>query len=189
VFPSRAPDGTDNVAPAVVETLVQRLGRTVTGSELIAYALAVLGSPRFRLRHEEALRLDYAQLPWPRDASHFARAVALGRRFDAALHEHAPRPSTWTWELADGGALSDPLGDAPVGYDRARARVLQEGRVLLTGVTPPSWDAQVGHHSMVRAALSAERGVPPTLGTLCEAVARAALWASSEAEADALLAP
>lgn len=188
VFPSRAPDGTDNVAPAVADKLAHRLGRAVTGSELIAYALAVLGSPRFRQRHEEALRLDYAQLPWPRDASHFARAVALGRRFDAALHEHAPRPSTWTWELAD-GALSDPLGDAPVGYDRARGRVVQDGRVLLTGVSPASWDAQVGHHGLVRAALSAARGVPPTLGTLCEAVARAALWASSEADADTLLAP
>ncbi|MEY4508945.1 MAG: hypothetical protein RLZZ450_1067 [Pseudomonadota bacterium] len=188
VFPSRAPDGTDNVSPAIAEALGHRLGRVVTGSELVAYALSVLGSPRYRERHQEALRLDYAQLPWPRDAGHFERAVAVGLRFDAALHERAPRPSGWTWELAAGALLTDPLGSAPVGYDRARARVVQDGRVLLSGVMPASWDAQVGHHGLLRSALCAERGVPPTLATLCEAVARAALWASTEAEADALLA-
>jgi hypothetical protein len=60
--------------------------------------------------------------------------------------------------------------------------------VLLTGVSPAHWQAQVGHHSLLRSALAAERAGPRTLSTLCDAVSRAALWLSAEAEADALLA-
>ena len=155
---------------------------------MVAYALSVLGSPRYRLRHQEALRLDYARLPWPRDTSHFEAAVAVGRAFDAALHDAAPAHAEASWQLARGRAADERLDSAALTFDRARGALLQSGRALLCGVAPSCWDARVGQHGLLTSALAGGPGRVRTVSDLCAALLRAALWVRAEAQADALCA-
>ena len=190
VFPSHAADGSANLSPAIADALAERVGRSVTSSELILYALSVLGSPRYRLDNQAALRLDYARLPWPRDASHFERAVAVGRVFDAALHDAVPNSvlhDAPCW-LASGRALDEPLVGAALTFDRAQGALVWAGRVVLGGVAPACWDARVGQHGLLVSAFRAYGGElgTPTVSDLCVARARAALWVGAEASADAL---
>ena len=84
-FPSHAPDGGENLAPAAARELAARVGRVVGSHELIGYALAVLSAPSFRERYDAALRVDYPRIPWPRDGHVFDALTAAGQRI-AQLH-------------------------------------------------------------------------------------------------------
>jgi SAM-dependent methyltransferase len=179
MFPSHRPDGEENLAPAVADELGRRVGRKVHSEEVIAYALAVLGSPAYRALHQVALKLDYAHVPWPRDRAHFLQAVAIGRGFEAALHDPAP---SFVGARADGA--HDSLALAALAHCPRREQVSAAGRPVLHGVAASVYGATVGHHSFVSGALR------PGAGTLLElerALARAQAWTALEARADACL--
>jgi hypothetical protein len=211
VFPSHTPAGEENLSPALRDELGRRVGRPVSSGELIAYTLCVLGSPAYRARHEAALKLDYARLPWPRDAASFARALELGEALAAAL-ESGPEP-TLSDELeahptsrrapalgdVPSSALAcDPAHDDPAGvvartWEDTRpvplaqltfdgANLRHRGQVLVHAVAPAWWQAQVGHHRLVTACL----GPMVTPAALLAALSRARRWVWLEAQADLL---
>ena len=177
------PDGSDNVAPAVAEAFVARVGRAPRGSELVAYALGVLGSPRHRAAHDAALKQDYAWLPWPRSHAHFARALEVGGAFIAALCDPLTGPPPLA--LARGLTPETSLTTDRLTYDAPRGRVLHAGCPVLEGVDTRWWHARVGHHALVASALGV--GEPTlALAALVEVLARAAVWTRAESLADAL---
>lgn len=179
VFPSHTPSGQPNLSAPIADELARRVGREVSSAELIAYALAVLGSPRHRTRHEAALKLDYAHLPWPRDGAHFAEALEVGAAFDRALHEPVE-------ELAPGlelGVREQPVTVAELQHDARSEIVSQRGQLLLRGVREQVWRAQVGQQSLVLCALGQR---PSQARDLARAVSQAARWVEAEARADAL---
>jgi hypothetical protein len=179
MFPSHRPDGEENLSPRVADELGRRVGRRVHSEELIAYALAVLGSPAYRARHQVALKLDYAHVPWPRDRQHFLQAVAIGRGFEAALHEPAP-----TFEGARAEGLEDGTALSMLVHCPRRELVSAAGRALLHGVSAAVYGATVGHHSFVSGAM---RPGAATLLELERALARAQAWSALEVRADACL--
>ncbi len=179
MFPSHRPDGEENLAPRIGEELARRVGRRVHSEELIAYALAVLGSPAYRARHQVALKLDYAHVPWPRDRQHFLQAVAIGRAFDAVLYEEAPR---FDGERADEFEDTSPL--TALAHCARREQVSVAGRPVLSGVSAAVYAATVGHHSFVN---GAQRPGAGTVLDLERALARAQAWSALEVRADACL--
>lgn len=179
MFPSHRPDGEENLAPRVAEELAQRVGRRVHSEELLLYALSVLGSPAYRARHQVALKLDYAHVPWPRDRWHFTQGVAIGRAFDAALHDPPPR---FIGERAPD--VEDALPVSALAHCPRREQVSAAGRPVLRGVSTCVFAATVGHHRFVAAALRPGAG---TLLDLERALARAHAWSALEARADAWL--
>ncbi|MDB4989513.1 MAG: putative helicase [Myxococcaceae bacterium] len=182
VFPSHQPDGSPNLSAGVQAQLGERIGRAPSSVEVIEYALSVLGSPRHRCEQQAALQLDYAHLPWPRDASHFERAVQLGQSFVTALSaERAPTGQDLV--CTPGIDLEGPLGE--LRYEAAAGTLSSGGRVLLHGVQPAWWTAQVGHHGFVASVL--RTGAPIKLARVIDALNRAAAWVAAEGAADALL--
>ncbi|HEX5657181.1 MAG TPA: type ISP restriction/modification enzyme, partial [Polyangiales bacterium] len=179
MFPSHRPDGEENLAPRVAEELGRRVGRRVHSEELIAYVLAVLGSPAYRARHQVALKLDYAHVPWPRDRQHFLQAVAIGRAFEAALLDAPP-----SFEGARASDVEEGLELTTLSHCPRREQVSTAGRTILLGVSAAAFAATVGHHSFVSGALRPGAG---TLLALENALARAQAWHTLEARADALL--
>ncbi len=84
-FPTHDPSGRPNLSPEVAAELGARLGRPIESTEFACYALAVLASPSYRSRHEQALRVDYPRIPWPRDANNFAALCKAGGELLEAL--------------------------------------------------------------------------------------------------------
>jgi len=82
-FPTCDPEGRDNLAPVVAVAFATRVGRAVCAADFARYALAVLASPHYRARHEDALRVDYPRIPPPRDAAHFHALCGAGERLVA----------------------------------------------------------------------------------------------------------
>ncbi|HEY6878336.1 MAG TPA: type ISP restriction/modification enzyme, partial [Polyangiales bacterium] len=161
------------------DELARRLGQCVQSEDVLHYALAVLGSPAYRARHQVALKLDYAHVPWPRDAGSFQQGVAIGRAFESALH--GPEPRFVGERAAD---ADDALPVSAVSHCPRREQVSGAGRPLLRGVTAAVYGVTVGHHSLVAAALRPGAG---TLLDLERALARAQAWSELEARADAWL--
>lgn len=185
VFPSRGPSGEDNLTPRVAARLALLVGRPVCAEDVIGYALAVLGSPRFRARNEAALKLDYARLPWPPDGAFFTRALAIGTRFIDALW--SPPSASHPFEVATDEAEDAPLSLRALRYEATTERVVCGERPLLCAVRPAWWGAQIGHHLLRVSALAEHaRPAPPKLRDLIEVLARAAAWHTAESEADAL---
>ncbi|MDB4972463.1 MAG: putative helicase, partial [Myxococcaceae bacterium] len=182
VFPSHAPDGSPNLSPAIRQQLEERVGREVNAPEVVAYALSVLGSPAYRAEQRAALQLDYAHLPWPRDAAHFASAVDVGRQFADVL-AHDGQPSTAALEVAVGVDRGERLRELV--YQPAARQVTQSGRVILRQVDPSWWSARVGEQGLVQAVL--RQRPPVSVEQLVTALARAAAWVEAERHADACM--
>lgn len=115
-FPTHRPDGVENLDAAAARAWC---GFDAPSADVLAYALAVLASPAYRTRHDDALRADYPRLPPPPDRAAFEATVAAGRALAAAFA--AP---------ADGGArvvvghrelASDALATAIAACDGAYA--------------------------------------------------------------------
>jgi hypothetical protein len=185
VFPSHGPDGEPNLAPAVTAALAERIGRVPEASEVLAYSAGVLGAPAFRAAHAEALRCDYARVPWPADAGAFAASVAAGRRFGQLL----------------GGRIGVSEGtlyvSAEAELDREVPRralrwlaphLLEVGEGAQIGArNERSFRASVGHHAIVMSAYRS--GNVATIAALVEACALALMWGEAEQAADAAYRP
>ncbi|MET0340556.1 MAG: type ISP restriction/modification enzyme [Polyangiales bacterium] len=183
VFPSATPEGEDNLAPAVAAQLVA-LGCRANARALIAYALAVLGSPRHRHAHGGALRRDYARLPWPRSAADFARACEVGEAFIEALCGAPANTPFRVHETPDHPVAFDSRA---LVFDDVNGTLRADGVPLLSQVEPGWWRAEVGHHRLRDAARVVSTGTI-SLASLTDVVARAAAWCRAEARADALFA-
>jgi hypothetical protein len=181
VFPSHGPEGEPNLDAALAARLGELLGSAPTPEQLIAYALGVLGAPRFRAEQEEQLRHDYARLPWPRDATLFGARVRAGERF-VRLLDPAPLP------LPEALALEGELPPEQE-LERAQLRWLAPNRIQIAqgaeigAGAQDSLRAQVGHHRLVELAYGA-RG-RASVAQVLSACARALLWSEAEKCADA----
>jgi hypothetical protein len=100
-FPVRDADGRENLDPVLRATWGDRLGLVVEAIDFVRYALAVLASPRYRARFDDALHLSYPRIPEPRDAKLFRSAVLAGEALVRAFTT-MPRESDGDVEVAIG---------------------------------------------------------------------------------------
>ncbi len=88
-FPSHGPRSAENLAPELRLRLVEELAVEADGHSFVCYALAVLASPTYRERFDEALRLDYPRIPLPPSKALWIELVdagaALAEQLTAAL--------------------------------------------------------------------------------------------------------
>jgi transposase len=97
----RDADGRENLDPVLRATWGDRLGLVVEAIDFVRYALAVLASPRYRARFDDALHLSYPRIPEPRDAKLFRSAVLAGEALVRAFTT-MPRESDGDVEVAIG---------------------------------------------------------------------------------------
>ncbi|MDH5675736.1 MAG: hypothetical protein OEZ06_26665 [Myxococcales bacterium] len=94
IFPSKRPDGQDNVEQAYLAELERRVGSAELGplgaEHVLHYALAVLACSDYRERHGGQLMQDYPRLPWPASPEEFLRKLSLGRRLVVAFCDSPP---------------------------------------------------------------------------------------------------
>jgi len=86
-FPSHHADGTPNVSSSIADALAQR-GLEVAADTRLAYLAAVLSSTTYTTRFADALSVDYARVPMPRDRETLERLAALGLRLSTLLAAH-----------------------------------------------------------------------------------------------------
>lgn len=67
-----------NIAPAFLQALAERLGRTASPEEVFYWIYAVLHSPTYRARYAEFLRSDFPRIPFPADAAVFEAVCSVG---------------------------------------------------------------------------------------------------------------
>jgi hypothetical protein len=151
-FPSRAPDGSDNLAGPLRAELVRRMGRAVDALGFQHYALAWLAAASYRARFEDELRQDYPRIPLPLTAAMFSELSELGARlaesFSAPL---AARPLGAS--LPAGVRYADLVADAADGCIRLM------GQPLLSPGSP-ALSLRIGHHRPLAAYLAARAQRP-----------------------------
>src|SRR5690606_33392275 len=114
------------------------------------------------------------RLPYPRDGAHFKRALAVAARFTVALCDAAPAEGREELPFVLHGPAAQSLSHAALHFDPARRTLEHAGELLVSELAPSAWEAQVGHHTLVRSAL---RGpAAKTTGELADALLRATLW-------------
>jgi predicted helicase len=84
-FPTHEPSGDENLAPIIAASYARSIGRRVSSTEFAHYALARLADPAFRLRHGQALLIDYPRIPPPSSAAAFDACARVGAALAAAM--------------------------------------------------------------------------------------------------------
>jgi hypothetical protein len=181
VFPSHGPEGEPNLSPALTAALAERIDRVPQASEVVAYIAGVLGAPAFRAAHAEALRCDYARVPWPADAQAFAACVAAGQRFEQLLSGRAP-VSEATLCVSTQAEPDRKVPRRALRWLSPQLLEVGEGARIGAG-NERSFHASVGHHAIVMSAYRS--GNVATIAALVEACARALMWGEAEQAADA----
>jgi hypothetical protein len=179
VFPSHGPDGAPNLSLKLSDGIAERVGYLAQAAEIVAYIAGVLGAPAFRSAQQAALQLDYARVPWPRDARMFEACAAAGRSFARVL---AGEPVSAPTLLVHGSA---PLTTQVPrrGLRWLSPHLLEVGEGTQIGASQGrSFRAHVGHHAIVESAYRACGQA--TIAALVEACARALMWGEAEAAAD-----
>jgi hypothetical protein len=151
----------------------------------VAYAAGVLGAPGYRRAHREALALDYAQLPWPPDASVFAALVEAGLRFAALLRTELPAEpaASASAALFVRGMTALDVEVPRRGLRWLSPHLLEVGEGAQIGARDArSLTACVGQQRIVERAYAANGRA--TFGALLAASARALMWAEAEQAAD-----
>jgi hypothetical protein len=184
VFPSHAADGSPNLDPVLCQRIAEHVGRMPSCAEIVSYVAGVLGSPAFRAEHQEALRQDYARLPWPRDAQSFAASVAAGQRFAQLLRgEPVSAPTLFVHGSTQ---LTTQLRRRALRW--LSPHLLEVGEGTQIGASHGhSFRAHVGQHAIVESAYRACGHA--TIAALTEACARALMWGEAEAAADSAYRP
>ncbi|MBX7193212.1 MAG: hypothetical protein K1X94_14250 [Sandaracinaceae bacterium] len=83
-FPTHAPTGAPNLAPTIVQALRAR-ALDADPKTLVLYVAAKLRAPDYAARHADALALDYARVPLPRNRGELAALADEGRALLAVL--------------------------------------------------------------------------------------------------------
>jgi hypothetical protein len=179
VFPSHDPTGATNLSEAVRDAIAARIARAPGVREVLLYAGGVLGAPRYRNEHAQALRHDYPRLPWPRDEAHFFAHLRAGEQFLRALSPDLVIQPTLTLRT-----------DRPP-HERVALRTLRwispHQLELCSGTeigarNERSFRARVGHHDLIARAYA--RTGSATIAEVHEACERAAMWVEAERRAD-----
>jgi hypothetical protein len=179
VFPSHGPDGASNLSLKLCEGIAERVGYLPQGAQIVAYIAGVLGAPAFRSAEQSALQLDYARVPWPRDAFMFEACAAAGRGFARVL---AGEPVSAPTLLVQGSApLTTQVPRRALRW--LSPHLLEVGEGTQIGASQGrSFRAHVGHHAIIESAYRASGQA--TIAALVEACARALMWGEAEAAAD-----
>ena len=134
-FPTSDALGYDNLELAVASVLSERIGRAARAVDFAQYALAVLSSPEYRARFDEALRADYPRVPWPRDAACFEALRQSGEHIAALLS--APLPSV------ECEAVPSPSSPLAIDAERGAVRL---GAERVCGIPASAFTLRIGHH-------------------------------------------
>lgn len=108
LFPSRTPEGEENVG-AEVRAALERLAGPVTARDVIAYLAAWLSAASFRAHYDESLRIGPIRVPLPRTGAAFRALVCAGEGVVAAF----------TGPL--GARAADPGAELVIGHRRLPA--------------------------------------------------------------------
>jgi hypothetical protein len=91
-FPTHRPDGAPNLEETAARAFTARAGAAPGSEALLLYALAVLASPAYRARFDDALRADYPRLPPPVSEAQLRRAIDAGAALEGLLSEAPGAP-------------------------------------------------------------------------------------------------
>ena len=144
-FPLCAPDGRDNLAPALAERLGSLLGQAVSARSFAHYALCIMSAASYRTRWDAELHQDYPRIPWPRSAAAWSELALLGEglaRLYGPLADGAGEAAAWNWKapvLPAGSHYRDLVLDATQGCLRLHDEVLLD-------IEPCALALHVGHH-------------------------------------------
>lgn len=149
-----------NVTRGLLDKISKELRiRKPSPEDLMSYVYAVLSSPRYHDRFEEALRSPGPRVPVTKDGVLWNEAVRLGREL-VWLHTYAerfrdpslkrgksvPRLSGLGWKKA---VTHMPDTSRDIDYDAA-ARILHVGDGRVEGVSPEVWAYEVGGMPIVK---------------------------------------
>lgn len=129
VLPLFHPDGTPNIAPALLDALSTRLGMQISPDCLANYVIGVVGSPAYTEVFQVELNSPGVRVPLTADRALFAKAAELGARV------------RWCMSLGRSGDLAAmPPGDSLPAYEKAVGPAVpasysydREGRKLIVG--------------------------------------------------------
>lgn len=158
VFPSHTPEGKPNLSVVAEE----RLGKVAAGTlhpELgVAYVLGVLSAASYRAEQGEALKLDYAAIPLPPEASAMAAMAQAGQVFIDALTVVQPGLGTAAVRACVPG--SRILVPAELTFSPERGEIAWASEVVFEGVSVEMWECCVGQVHLWRSRARASRSAP-----------------------------
>jgi hypothetical protein len=143
MFPSHDPSGAVNLSPAVRD-LFARLGAE-DPALVIAYALGLLCSARYRSERGDALRGDYPRILVPPDRATLEAFAEAGRGYVEALCGPAPEapPPPQARDILL--ACVDRVPWASLRHCPDSGEVRVDGACVIEGVSHEVWEASVGH--------------------------------------------
>jgi hypothetical protein len=171
-FPTSDPLGRDNLALEIAHAYGDRIGRAIGAAEFARYALAVLACPAYRLRHVEALHVDYPRIPPPRTTGQFDALCAAGAGLLALFCEPLAGQAEAGRREDAGGEARDAAADAFAELDRHGGQVTLRGRPVCAA-SAQACDLVIGHHRVLRLLLRGSRADAAGLDRVRAACARA----------------
>ncbi len=170
-----------NLSAAFIQDVEQRLGMrfipdgcgdldtTVGPEDVFHYLYAVFHSPTYRTRYAEFLKIDFPRVPLTSDKAVFKALAAYGATL---VDLHLLRlPGSKGICGAGGAAVLSKPGDLDVKqhgvttgtveqvrYDAAQQRVLIASDRYFEGVTPETWEMQIGGYQPLQKWLKDRKG-------------------------------
>ncbi len=141
--PERAPNFTTEFLQAVKEAL----GTEPTPEEIFYYIYAVLYSPTYRKRYEEFLKIDFPQVPLPKDYEKFKKLSELGKEL-AELHL-LKHPALQERESEIGFPKSGSNKVEKVKYDEKTERVYFNKEQYFEGISKEVWEYRIGAYQVM----------------------------------------
>lgn len=121
---------------------------------VLDYAYAVLNAPFYRERYRDALRYDFARIPFARDPASFAAVRELGRDLVLAhLLEHRSLDELLPAMEGDDRAILE----APT-YDAEAKSIRLAATLSALSVEPAEWQYQQGAYPVLRDFVDSRRG-------------------------------
>lgn len=142
-----------NIAPGLLDRLRAR-GIDCDPEGVLAYVYAVLNWPEYRTLYADALRYEFARIPFASDTEAFASVRALGSDLlQLHLLEH-PEIERWLPALdgADDAVIADPR------YDAETVAVHLAPTLVARDIAPAVWGYQQGAYPVLRNFLTAREG-------------------------------
>lgn len=142
-----------NLAPGLLERLREH-GIECDPEGLLSYVYAVLNWPDHRVRYADALRYEFARIPFASDAASFAGVREIGDDL-MRLHllEHPDIAAAFpVLDGADEAVIENPR------YEEGAATVHLAPTLTAQGISPDVWRYQQGAYPVVRNFLQAREG-------------------------------
>lgn len=142
-----------NLAPRLLDQL-RGHGIQADPDDVLAYVYAVLNWPGYRARYADALRYEFARIPFARDPVAFDRVAAIGGEL-VLLHllEHAGLSAALpALDGSDDAVIENPR------YDETAHRVQLAPTLSALDIAPAAWTYQQGAYPVLRNFLVAREG-------------------------------